>query len=112
MSELTASSQAWFLRSHAGNRSRIAARLATAAGTAAVIHERTQLCRFEDITRLLPLVSIETKALDPQPKLAARTRARDVVCEMDVDPTLVAFSAVHNRRELCFCSLVCQKQFS
>jgi hypothetical protein len=64
----------------------------------------TQLCRLEDVTPLLPLVSIETKALDPQPKLAARTRARDVVCGMDVDPTLVAFSAVHNRRELCFCS--------
>jgi 6-phosphofructokinase 2 len=36
-----------------------AVRLATAAGTAAVIYEGTQLCLREDVETLLPLVSLQ-----------------------------------------------------
>ena len=44
-----------------------AARLASAAGTAAVVHEGTQLCRREDVERLAAQVSVETR-----PATAAR----------------------------------------
>jgi 1-phosphofructokinase family hexose kinase len=90
-----------------------AARLATAAGTAAVIHEGTQLCRSEDVARMLPLVSVETVTLvsPPQNVASPPAPARDVVCGMEVDPALVEFCTVQDDRRFRFCSLACQKQF-
>src|SRR6266542_3386682 len=90
-----------------------AARLGVAAGTVAVIHEGTQLCRKEDVERLLPRVTAETRPLAPRASQSASRVALliDVVCGTQFDPTLTAFGAVHEGRRYRFCSLACQRQF-
>ena len=89
-----------------------ALRLGMAAGTAAVMNEGTQLCRKEDVERLVPGIKVEPVELPP-PRAAAPARSlvRDVVCGMEVDPTLTSFTARREGREYHFCSLKCQEQF-
>jgi 1-phosphofructokinase family hexose kinase len=90
-----------------------AAKLGTAAGTAAVMHEGTQLCRRADVERLLDQITVTpleiTASSETPPKAAT---ARDVVCGMDVNPQLAEFSATYEGREYRFCSLKCQAQFT
>jgi 1-phosphofructokinase family hexose kinase len=95
-----------------GDSLETATRLGTAAGTAAVIHEGTQLCRGEDVTALLPRITVEQFPLprcsDGAPEHP--TTLTDVVCGIEVDPGLVDFEASHGARYR-FCSLVCQREF-
>jgi fructose-1-phosphate kinase PfkB-like protein/YHS domain-containing protein len=89
-----------------------ALRLGMAAGTAAVMNEGTQLCRKEDVERLLPGIKIEAVELPPARAAApARSLVRDVICGMEVDPALTSFTARRGGREYHFCSLKCQEQF-
>jgi 1-phosphofructokinase family hexose kinase len=90
-----------------------AARLGVAAGTAAVIHEGTQLCRKEDVERLLPRVTAEMRPLAPRESESAAHVALliDVVCGTQFDPTLTSFATLHEGRRYRFCSLACQRQF-
>jgi 1-phosphofructokinase family hexose kinase len=90
-----------------------AGRLGVAAGTAAVIHEGTQLCRREDVEGLLPRVTAETQPLAPRASQSASRVALliDVVCGTEFDPALTAFATVHEGRPYRFCSLACQRQF-
>jgi len=90
-----------------------ACRLGVAAGTAAVIHEGTQLCRREDVERLLPRVTAETR---PLPSRTSQSGSPvnpliDVVCGTEFDPALAPFATVHDGLPYRFCSLVCQRQF-
>jgi 1-phosphofructokinase family hexose kinase len=90
-----------------------ATRLATAAGTAAVIHEGTQLCRSEDVARLVPQMTIERVSLSPRGHSAPRHDPAwtDLVCGAVVDPTLVDFQASLDGVRYRFCSLACQREF-
>ncbi|MBI4597855.1 MAG: 1-phosphofructokinase [Candidatus Omnitrophica bacterium] len=89
-----------------------AVRLGTAAGTAAVMHEGTQLCRREDVERLVDQITITPlKTAASSQVLAETTSVRDVVCGMDVDPALSGFSATDRGTVYQFCSLKCQQQF-
>jgi 1-phosphofructokinase family hexose kinase len=95
-----------------GDSLEAAARLGTAAGTAAVMHEGTQLCRAEDVTALLPRVTVEQFPLprsDGAPERPATLI--DVVCGIEVDPGLVDYEASHGGTRYHFCSLVCQREF-
>lgn len=90
-----------------------AIRLGIAAGTAAVMSEGTQLCRREDVERLVPQVTIEPVALPSRPAAVGRPQAiKDVVCGMDVDRQLVLFSEMYRGERYDFCSLKCQQQFT
>lgn len=90
-----------------------AARLGAAAGTAAVIHEGTQLCRREDVERLATQVVVETHPAAAAARIAAGPRVlpRDVVCGTPVDPDLVSFHALYQGVSYRFCSLACQHRF-
>jgi bifunctional ADP-heptose synthase (sugar kinase/adenylyltransferase) len=90
-----------------------ATRLASAAGTAAVIHEGTQLCRSEDVARLLSQTSTERFSLSPRSRAAPEHDATsaDVVCGTEVDPSLVDFEATLDGVRYRFCSLACQREF-
>lgn len=95
-----------------GQSLELAVRLGTAAGTAAVMHEGTQLCRREDVERLVDRITITPVKRAPAPTVSSEaTRVRDVVCGMDVDPQLVAFSESVHAHTYHFCSLKCQQQF-
>lgn len=86
---------------------------ATAAGTAAVVHEGTQLCRREDVEALLPRVSARATRLAPEPAPPPEPHlALDVVCGNSVDPELARFTASHRGREYTFCSLACRNAFT
>jgi 1-phosphofructokinase family hexose kinase len=89
-----------------------AVRLGTAAGTAAVMHEGTQLCRREDVERLVDQITITPLKAAALPQTPAETATvRDVVCGMDINPQLVTFSTSYHGRTQHFCSLKCQRQF-
>jgi 1-phosphofructokinase family hexose kinase len=96
-----------------GDSLEAATRLGTAAGTAAVIHEGTQLCRGEDVVALLPRIAVEHLALSKQSGSAPEhpTAIIDVVCGMEIDPGLVDFEASHGGAGYRFCSLACQREF-
>jgi 1-phosphofructokinase family hexose kinase len=90
-----------------------ATRLGTAAGTAAVTHEGTQLCRREDVERLASGITVENRSLEPVPGPGAAPHRlpRDVVCGTAVDPELASFHNVYEGRNYRFCSLACQRRF-
>jgi 1-phosphofructokinase family hexose kinase len=90
-----------------------AGRLGVAAGTAAVIHEGTQLCRKEDVEHLLPQVTAEKRPLPPRARESAVRSAPfiDVVCGTEFDPELAKFETVYEGRSYRFCSLACQREF-
>ena len=90
-----------------------ATRRATAAGTAAVIHEGTQLCRREDVEQLEPQITVATRLLEPPAPRAAplRPHPRDAVCGTTVDPELVSFYTRYDGLTYRFCSLACQREF-
>ncbi|MBI3996438.1 MAG: 1-phosphofructokinase [Candidatus Omnitrophica bacterium] len=89
-----------------------AMRLGTAAGTAAVMHEGTQLCRREDVERLLGQIIVKSLEVTTAPPAPPQTRrVHDVVCGMDVDPALSGFSATDRGTLYRFCSLKCRQQF-
>jgi 6-phosphofructokinase 2 len=89
-----------------------ATRLGTAAGTAAVVHEGTQLCRRDDVERLLMSVRLESRELEPRVEPSKKSSGiRDVVCGAGLDPAIVSFRAHHRGRSYRFCSLACQKLF-
>lgn len=89
-----------------------AIRLGTAAGTAAVMHEGTQLCRREDVERLVDQITITPLKTAVSPQTSTKSaKVRDVVCGMDINPQIVAFSTSYHGRTHHFCSLKCQRQF-
>lgn len=90
-----------------------ALRLAMAAGAAAVLNDGTQLCRRQDVERLVPLVKIETVSIPTalNPPKPRRELVRDVVCGMEVDPGLTFFKALRGAQEFHFCSLKCRERF-
>lgn len=90
-----------------------ALRLAMAAGAAAVMNDGTQLCRRQDVERLVPQVRIEAVSIPTarSPQAPRRELVRDVVCGMEVDPSLTAFKATRGAQEFHFCSLKCQQFF-
>ena len=89
-----------------------AVRYGTAAGTAAVMHEGTQLCRREDVERLVDQISIKPVNVTIQPQApAVASMVRDVVCGMEIDPSLTRFSSPYQGTIHWFCSLKCQQQF-
>lgn len=90
-----------------------ALRLAMAAGAAAVMNDGTQLCRRQDVERLVPQVTIEPVSIPAarNPQAPRPTQVRDVVCGMEVDPGLTPFKAARGAQEFHFCSLKCRKQF-
>lgn len=90
-----------------------AVRLGTAAGAAAVMHEGTQLCRREDVERLVDQITITPLKASPALQTPAETtKAQDVVCGMEVAPQLIAFSEAFRGQTYHFCSLKCQRQFT
>lgn len=90
-----------------------ALRLAMAAGSAAVTNDGTQLCRRQDVERLMPQVKIETVNIPAvrSSQMLRRELVRDVVCGMAVDPVLAPFKALRGAREFHFCSLKCRERF-
>lgn len=90
-----------------------ALKLAMAAGTAAVMNEGTQLCHKEDVESIIGRIKIESLDIPQKrsPEVTSRALERDVICGMNVDPTLTSFKEQRNGREYHFCSLKCQKQF-
>ncbi len=90
-----------------------ALRLAMAAGTAAVMNDGTQLCRKQDVERLVSQVQIEPVSIPTARNTQAPRRelVRDVVCGMEVDPGLTPFKAARDAQEFHFCSLKCQRLF-
>jgi 1-phosphofructokinase family hexose kinase len=96
-----------------GDSLEAATRFGTAAGTAAVIHEGTQLCRCEDVVALQPRVTVERFALPPRSTRAPAQAATltDVVCGTEVDPSLVDFESSQDGVRYRFCSLACQHEF-
>ena len=90
-----------------------AVRLGTAAGTAAVMHEGTQLCQREDVERLVDKFTstLVKVTLSPKAPIEAMTM-QDVVCGMEVNPQVVAFSESFHGQAYHFCSLKCQQQFT
>jgi len=89
-----------------------ATRLATAAGTAAVMHEGTQLCRRWDVMKLMPQIELRSSELERRRKSAsAASPPRDLVCGTAFDPSLASFSARYDGRDYRFCSLACQHKF-
>jgi 1-phosphofructokinase family hexose kinase len=89
-----------------------AIQLGTAAGTAAVMHEGTQLCLREDVERLLGQVAIKPlEVTTSTPPHSETRRVHDVVCGMEVDTALSRFSTTHQGAVYRFCSLKCQQQF-
>jgi len=96
-----------------GDSLEAATRLGTAAGTAAVIHEGTQLCRGRDVAALLPRIAVEHLPLPTRGDSAPRNRTPsiDLVCGMEVDPGLADFEASHGGGRYRFCSLACQREF-
>ena len=89
-----------------------AVRLGTAAGTAAVMHEGTQLCRKEDVERLMGQITITPLKTAAAPQVPAETtRVRDVVCGMRIMPArAVAERRVQGKRYV-FCSTACAERF-
>jgi 1-phosphofructokinase family hexose kinase len=105
---------AGFIYALARNESLEAAtRLGAAAGTAAVIHEGTQLCRREDVEALAPRIAVESRLLEPRrgPETEAQRFPRDVVCGTAVDPDVASFHTVFGGVPYRFCSLACQRRF-
>lgn len=89
-----------------------AVRLGTAAGTAAVMHEGTQLCRREDVEQLVGQITVKPLTVTvPAPSRSPTHTVQDVVCGMDVDPALSGFSSTHQGTVYRFCSLKCRQQF-
>ena len=79
-----------------------------------MIHEGTQLCRREDVERLLPRVTAETRPLPSAYRAESGSPVApliDVVCGTEFDPALAPFATVHDGLPYRFCSLACQRQF-
>ncbi len=89
-----------------------AIRLGMAAGTAAVMHEGTQLCQRGDVEKILSRIGIEQLEVSkPRPQPKQISLAQDVVCGMEVDPSVVSFSSKYEGQVYSFCSLACLDKF-
>lgn len=88
-------------------------RLGMAAGTAAVMHEGTSLCRREDVEKIINQIVIENVEHKNQQLVRSSIHKKlDVVCGMQVDPSLAPFEASYEGEEFRFCSLKCHEKFN
>lgn len=87
-----------------GHDIEIAARMAVAAGTAAVMKEGTKLCLREDVERLFGLIT--AKPLD-----YTQNKVKDIVCNMEVEKTKAVGGSEYQNERFHFCSLLCKKKF-
>ena len=79
---------------------------AVAAGTAAVIHEGTQLYAREDFEKIKPLVKVKVL------KDLSQSQARDPVCGMEIDKLKSSDSIIYMGKEYFFCSMACKDKFT
>ncbi len=89
-----------------------AIRLGMAAGTAAVMNAGTQLCRRQDVEKVMPHIGIDPVGLGRSTVSTPRAqKMRDIVYGMEIDPTVAAFSAMYRGSAYRFCSLRCRQRF-